>query len=402
MGDFLYRFLSGWVEVRITGRHVEALISQIADAGYRLWSLQRRGGTFTFLVTLNALPVIREEALQRDLTVQLLRRGGLPIEWRKSRRRPFLGVGLLTAIGLVIYATSRIWVVDAVTPNISTAARAQLVSTAEKSGLTLGSVRKRLDIPAIRARMIRMLPQYSWIGISIHGVLATIQVVPLVSRPPFHTFSSIVAAESGTITKMLVYMGAPEVSVGEKVHKGQTLISGAVSAPSRVQPEGAKEPQLETVITPAEGDVFANVAHSVQVFQPFWQASVHSTHRSFVQAFLMVGNEGPWQYQGWGPVPFRHYQEHRIMTQVQYRGVNLPIKRLKIVYNETIITRRRLSRARVLALAVHRATEELSRAQKNKGPVVQVSQKARWTAKGVWVRVVWVVNQNIARPNPRR
>ncbi len=402
MTDFLYRFLSGWMEVSVSGRNVEPLISRVVEEGYRLWSVRRRGDTYIFFATLSALPSIREEAGSRGLAVKFLRRGGLPIEWRKSRRRPFLWVGLMTAIALVFYVTTRIWVVDAVTPSLSPAARAQLVSTAEHSGLSLGRVRKHLDIQAIRARMIRALPQYSWIGISIHGVLATIEVVPLVVRPPFHTFSSITAAESGKITKILVYMGAPEVSVGESVRKGQILISGAVSAPSRVQPEGSQEPQLETVMTPAEGDVFANVAHSVQLFQPFVQETAQPTSRVFVQAFLFVAGHGPWQYRGMGPVPFRHYQQRRIMTQVQYRGVNLPIKVLKIVYNETIITRHRLSRARVLALADRRATEQLSRAQKDKGPVVQVIKKARWTTKGVWLRMVWVVNQNIARPQSRR
>lgn len=402
MSDFLYRFVSGWMEISVSGRHAERLISKIAEAGYRLWAVRRTGDTCIFFATLSAIPLIRHEAQAEGLTVKFLRRGGLPIEWKKSQRRPFLWVGVLTALALVFYATSRIWVVDAVTPNISSAARAELVVTAERSGLPLGSIRKELDIPAIRARMIRALPQYSWIGITVHGVLATIQVVPLVKRPLYHTFPAIVAAESGQVTKLLVYMGAPEVLVGETVQKGQTLISGAVSAPSRVQPEGIKEPQLETVITPAEGDVFADVLHRVNVFQPFWQEVVTTTSRVFVQRFLFIGGDGPFQYQGFGKIPFRHYVQRRYTTQLVYRGVNLPVKVLKIVYNETIITRRRLSRNGSLALALHRADRELARAQSGKGPVVKVSRKARWTPKGVWVRVGWVVNQNIAQPKPRR
>lgn len=402
MSDFLYRFLSGWMEIRVKGRHVERLISEIAQAGYRLWSVRRIGDTCIFFATLSAIPLIRQEALDQDLTVTFLRRGGLPIEWKKSQRRPFLWVGVLTALALVFYATSRIWVIDAVTPNLSSTARAEVVFTAERSGLQLGSVRKQLDIPAIRARMIRALPQYSWIGITVHGVLATIQVVPLVQRPSYHTFSAIVAAESGQVTKLLVYMGAPEVSVGEFVQKGQILISGAVSAPSRVQPGGLKEPQLETVITPAEGDVFANVLHRVNVFQPLWQDTVVTTSQVFVRSFLLIGGRGPFQYQGFGKIPFRHYAQYRSITQLVYRGVNLPIKVLKIVYNETIISRRRLSRTEALALAVHRANRELSRNEAGRGPVVKISRVARWTPKGVWVRVGWVVNQNIAQPRSRR
>ncbi len=402
MSDFLYRVLSGWIEVSVSGRQVEHLISQVAEEGYRLWDVQRGGDTYTFFATLSAIPSIQRVAEEKGLAVTHLRRGGLPIEWRKSQRRPFLWVGVLTAIVIVFYATSRIWVVDVVTPNISAKAREQLVLTAEGAGLSLGSVRAHLDVQAIRTRMIRALPQYAWIGISVHGVLASIQVVPLVLRPRLHTFSSIVASHAGEITQVLVYMGAPEVSVGEIVHKGQTLISGSVSAPSRIQPDGAQEPQRETVMTPAEGDVFANVAHGVEVFQPFMQQTAHTTSKVFVQAFLFVADRGPWQYQGFGQIPFHHYQTRRVMTQVQYRGVNLPIKLLKIVYNETIITKRRLSRARALASAAKRATEQLAHTLHDKGPVVREIQRARWTTTGVWVQVVWIVNQNIAQPKPRR
>ncbi len=402
MSDFLYRFMSGWMEIRVKGHHVERFISKIAQSGYRLWSVRRIEDSYIFFATLSAIPLIRQEALDHDLTVTFLRRGGLPIEWKKSQRRPFLWVGVLTALALVFYATSRIWVVDAVTPNLSSKARAELVVIAERSGLKLGSVRKQLDIPVIRARMTRALPQYSWIGITVHGVLATIQVVPLVKRPLDHTFPAIVAAESGQVTQLFVYMGAPEVIVGESVQKGQTLISGAVSAPSRIQPEGLKEPQLETVITPAEGDVFANVLHRVNVFQPLWQDTVVTTSHVFVRSFLLIGGRGPLQYQGFGKIPFRHYAQHRYITQLVYRGVNLPIKVLKIVYNETIITRRRLSRTEALALAFHRADRELSRNVAGKGPVVKISRAARRTPRGVWVRVGWVVNQNIAQPRARR
>ncbi len=398
MGDLVYRLFLGWVKVAAAGPNVESLISHLAAMGFRLWGLSKSEDKYTFYATLSAVPAMLEYGQSHDLTLALLNKGGFPIEWDRSRHRPFLWVGFLTAVVLVIYTLSRVWVIDAITPNLPQAARQQIITVAQDSGLKVGILRKQLDLPKIRAAMAKALPQYSWIGITIEGVVASIQVVVLVPRPHPHIYAKMVANAPGRITKILVYMGDPEVRVGDTVKVGQTLIRGAVSAPMPLPAEGSNAPREETISTPAEGDVWADVGHVRTVFQPFRQPDRKLTGKRFVQQFIWVQDLAPWQYAGYGAIPFAHYVEHRFVHPLRFKGVNLPMKMLKIVYNETTTSFYRLSAKNALAQATTRATDELARSVEKLGPIRHKTRRVRWTAKGVWVTVIWIVNQNIAVP----
>lgn len=401
MSDFIVRLFAGWIKVQAQGDDAQPLVTFLVSTGFRLWSLQPTEAGYTFYTTLSAMSPIRAYMAEHSLEVHILQQGGAPIEWNKSRRRPFLWVGLLTAIVLVVYVTSRIWVIDASTPGLSLEARQQLVTVAEDAGLGLGTVRSQIDLPKIRAIVAKQLPQYSWIGISLHGMVAIIQVVPLVSRPQLHIYSRIVASAPGQVTRILVYMGDPEVVVGDRVKAGQTLIQGAVTAPIPL-PEGSeKKPGQDTIVTPAEGEVWANVTHRVTVFQPLRQSISYPTGKRYMRKFIWIQDAAPWQYWGWQPVPFHHYVEKKEIYLLRWEGVNLPVKVLKIVYNETKTKVRRLQPGQAVAEATQRATSEMTRKVAALGPVVQKSRQIRRTQNGVWVSIVWVVNQNIALPKDR-
>ncbi|MCL5971794.1 MAG: sporulation protein YqfD [Firmicutes bacterium] len=401
MSDFIFRLFAGWIKVQAQGDGVESLVTSLVTAGFRLWNLQPAETGYVFYTTLSAMSPIREYMVVHSLDIRILQQGGAPIEWNRSRRRPFLWVGLATAAMLIIYVTSRIWVIDALTPGLSPGARQQLVTVAEDAGLRMGTVRNQVNLPRIRVMMSKRLPQYSWIGISLHGVVATIQVVPLVPRPPLHIYARIVASSPGRVTRILVYIGDPEVVPGDWVKAGQTLIRGAVTAPVPL-PEGSeKNPVQDTMVTPAEGEVWANVTHRVTVFQPLRQATSYPTGRKYIRQFIWVQDVAPWQYWGWQPVPFAHYVEKKEIYSVQWEGVNLPVKVLKIVYNETNTKVRRLQPGQAVAEATRRATTEMARAVAGLGPVVEKSRQIRRTQNGVWVSIVWVVNQNIALPKDR-
>jgi similar to stage IV sporulation protein len=401
VSDFIFRLFAGWIKVRAEGDDVESLVTSLVTAGFRLWNLQPAETGYTFYTTLSAKSRIREYTAVHSLDIHILQQGGAPIEWNRSRRRPFLWVGLATAVGLIIYVTSRIWVINAPTPGLSPGARQQLVTVAEDAGLRMGTVRNQINVPKIRAAMVKQLPQYSWIGISLHGMMATIQVVPLVSRPQLHIYARIVASAPGQVTRILVYMGDPEVVAGDWVKAGQTLIRGAVTAPMPL-PEGSEKKSVQdTIVTPAEGDVWANVTHRLTVFQPLRQTISYPTGRKYIRQFIWIQDASPWQYWGWQPVPFAHYVEKKEISPLRWEGVNLPVKVLKIVYNETKTKVRRLRPGQAVAEATQRATSEMTRKVAALGPVVQKSRQIRRTQNGVWVSIVWVVNQNIALPKDR-
>ncbi|AUW93215.1 hypothetical protein BXT84_03975 [Sulfobacillus thermotolerans] len=397
MIDFLYRLVFGWIEITLTGRNPEEAISRLVLAGPRLWNVRQTDKGYTFTVSLQGIVWLRKSVRGYHCRVRFGRRGGLPFKVQALKQRPFLGVGALTALFLIVFATSRIWVIDAPGANISHEAQEQLVAAAEQAGVHIGMLRSRMNLNAERQRMQRRLPQYAWIGLSVHGMLVTIHVIPLVNRPPDALPSKLVAARDGVVTSVLVFIGDPEVVAGERVHKGQTLISGAVSAQIPVQPPDAKQPITDAVKTPAKGDVFADVRYAATWWQPFRFWALKPTGRRFEQDFLKLADGEPILLKGYGAVPFRYYWRQKIVQPLQWREVTLPVEEVKIVYNELQRRHQLLSRKQALARAVAEVTQRLQH-EAHGGTRVREQRIVHWTKQGVSVHLIWTVNQNIAVP----
>ncbi len=397
MIDFLYRMLFGWIEVTVSGGTPEGTISRLALGGLRLWRIRKTPGGYAFTLSLRGVPALRHAVRGQHSRVRFGRRGGWPFKVREMRRRPFLGVGAVTALALIVFVTSRIWVVDAPGTQVSPTARAQIIQAAAKAGVHIGMARSRMNLNAERQSMQRALPQYAWIGLSVHGMLVTIHVIPLVNPSPDALPRRLVASHNGTVTSVLVFMGDPEVMAGEQVRKGQTLISGAVSAPLPVQPPGAAKPITDAVKTPAEGEVYANVRYQDTVSQPYSFWTLQPTGRAFEQVYVQFAAEPPVLLKGYGAVPFRYYRARKFARQVRWRAVNLPVKEVKIVYNDLQRRHQTLSRKQALEQALAAVTHRMHAAVHG-GTRVGEQRIVHWTNRGVSVQLIWTVNQNIAVP----
>lgn len=397
MIDFLYRLLLGWVEVTISGRHPEEIISQLALSGQRLWAVRKTAAGYRFVAPLTCIPVLRSVLRGKHYRIRFGNRGGLPFKWREFASRPFLGVGAATALGIILFVTSRIWILDVPGSALTPVAKSQLIRAAQSAGIHVGTPRNRINLSQSRLVMHRSLPQYAFIGLSVHGVLLTIYVVPLVAKPAKSLPRKVIASHGGTITSVLVYMGDPEVSPGEVVRKGQTLISGAVSAPVPIQPEGNSRPLTDAVKTPAKGEVFADVPYHVQVVQPYRFEQWYPSGRTFTQTFIRVGENSPILVQGYGKIPFRFYRAQKFVQVWRWQDVNLPVETVKIVYNEIQRRHVALTRKKALLRAMEFASHRIQ-VMVGGANIVRKRQAIHWAKHRVSVQLNWVVNQNIAMP----
>lgn len=398
MSGILMRLFSGWRRVRIKGRGAERVLSELAGRGFRVWQIQRRRDELYALMTedgYNRLLVLTES---RPLEVVSLSQGGLPFRWRQWRQRPFLLLGLFTSLAMIWWATSRIWVVEVTVPNLAPGEQQQLIQAAESSGLQLGSNRSTLNIPQVRRHMLGQLPQYSWIGIHTRGVVAEIDAVRIVNRPPDHLPPKLVAAQSGKVTAVFVYIGAAEVLPGEEVQRGQTLISGVVSGEPPVQPEGTQKPLEKSVVTPAEGEVLADVTYRKKLFQPLRKQIVRPTGRVYIQRFVEWDKSALTEVPNLRPLSYAHYRTRKKVEPLSFAGVHLPVQVIEMVYNEEAIRSVPLTSKAAEAYAKERLTRELERQVPKRATHVKQSWRVVHSKKGVWVTLTWVINRNIAKP----
>lgn len=393
MIDLLFRWVFGWVVVTIQGRSAEEVLSRIVLSGQRIWRVRRNAHGLTFSATLSGLESVRQSARFYRVKIHFGRRGGLPFKWRAIKRRPFLGVGVATAVFILFMGFSRVWVIN-VMGNMPANQKTALIRVAEQSGLQLGTAKGSLNMPSIRESMMKRLPRYSWIGIDIHGMVAIIQTVPIVRPAPIDHSARLVAARSGKVTDILVYMGDPVVSVGDTVRRGQTLIEGAVTGPvpDQSDPLTVKEARVET---PAKGAVWANVRYTTKIFQPFRTSTFRPTGKRTTSVTFTFEESRPYLLWGWGGVPYAHFDVSKQVFPIRWAGVTFPAQVTKMIYNQTkeypMVLRPRAALARATKIAEDHMATQLAQ----KGRVVRRVRKIRWQRTGVWVDLTWIVNQDI-------
>jgi similar to stage IV sporulation protein len=397
MSGLLIRLLSGWRLIALKGRGLEALVSQAAEMGYRLWRVERQRDELILLTTENGYEAIKELVEGRLIEIRTVKRGGLPFRWRQIRRRPFLLLGLATAMVLVVFAMSHVWAIRVQASGLTPSQEQALVGAANRAGLTVGSTKPGLNVALIRRRMLQELPEYSWIGLHVDGMVAVIDGLRFVGRPPNHLPSRLIATRSGKITTVFVYMGAPDVSKGEEVKKGQVLISGVVSDVSPVRPKGATKPEEQSVVTPAEGEVFADTRYEVKYFQPFVEKAWTATGHRVQERFLSFDHGPVLPVPSWPPLRFTHYDIQKNVQMVRFAGVELPVRVIDLVYNEKVMRTLRLTRREAALRGRQHALAAMKKIVPRDGRKVSEAVSVSMDKKGVWVRITWVMNSNIAQ-----
>lgn len=391
MTEWLWRQLTGWVNVCMQGAGTENVISEVTQMGHKMWKLRRdKTGAVYALVSLSTVSSLHRAAVAHRVRIHFLDRGGIGWLSKRAKGRPLLAVGLIGAVLGVVWLTSRIWVVDAPIAGQPLKVRQELVQAAYSAGLTPGISGNRVALTQIAARMEQELPGYFWIRLSRHGIVAEIQAATVVARPPYRPPSRLVAKAAGKILHVDVYMGESMVSPGELVNKGQTLIQGAWSSVALGDPSSDGR-----VRAPAVGQVWADVVHRVRIYQPFLSRVVVRQRQYFVRRQLFV-EHGPSFLLSLGHPSFRQYRVKSRTTPIIYRGVELPLKWRQVVYNEIKMDTRHLTVSKATSMALAQATREISLSLPAGGRWLRRERQVKMVKRGVWVTLTWHAAQDVA------
>ena len=120
-----------------------------------------------------------------------------------------------------------VWNIDVITKsNIS---EEELIKDLNECGLQIGKIKSSLDLNKIVNEIRLKRDDIAWIGISIKGTNALIEVVEATEKPEIinkDEYCNIVSDKEGVITKINVQNGTALVKVGDVIKKGTILVGG--------------------------------------------------------------------------------------------------------------------------------------------------------------------------------
>lgn len=223
----LLRFFRGSVQFSIEGSP-ERFYNQCAKQGIPLWGIQG-GGAYSAFAAASHYSRLRACARRSGCRLRIRKKAGMPFRLSFLRKRRGIPLGLLLAICLVLFLSSRVWSIEV--SGCEEIREEDFRAACQEAGLSLGMARSDMDPHTIQQRLMQMFPEISWLTVNTSGSTVHISLTEGVEKPEMvdtEHVGNMKASVAGQVVRIEVFSGKAAVSVGEAVSPGQLLISGTV------------------------------------------------------------------------------------------------------------------------------------------------------------------------------
>lgn len=228
-------------------------MNMAAFRGIYLWDVTREGAAMTMKAAGSSLDILQACAEKTGCSMEVLGRGGLPVFFRRFRRRQVWTAGLLCFAAGLYLLSSFIWTVRVEGNERLT--EEELLSVCGEMGLKPGVWKRRVDTEAIANGLLLRFSDISWVSVGVEGTDVTIKLAETIEKAEWidrETPCDIVAAQDGVIVQITAERGTPKVQAGDVVKKGDILISSELII-------GLEGEEQHTAYTAAEGTITARI-----------------------------------------------------------------------------------------------------------------------------------------------
>lgn len=321
-----------FAKVECEDRNTERLINAFLDKGVRIKSLKRKQGKVSFCVRERDLKRAEEVLAKDKREFTVLSRGG----------SNFLGKFALKYLALAICAVAAITGIClgsglCLGVEIDSATKAQ---TAEINGILQEYGYKKymkksdLDTKALSYAISSRIEDIGFAGCYFDGGILKIDVRSVHADESEESYSQIVAASDGIVTRVLVFSGTALVDEGDVVKAGDVLIAGYIdTAPG-------SEDNVRISVE-ASGEVYAECAYTERVTLSQNAVERVRTGKSCKNTVIyLFGKAVGKEY-----VP--EYENFESVTESKIFGSVIPLKAVTTTYYEIEERQTELSQAQI-------------------------------------------------------
>ena len=207
---------------------IERFINICMSKKIFLWNMKREKSTILYSnISIKDYKRIREISKKTKSQVEIQSKNGIPFLLHKYRKRKIF-VGFLILSFLILSIMSQfIWNIE-VSGNIEVS-KQEILQTLSENGLDIGTAKTKVNITDITNKVRLNRDDIAWIGISIKGTNAIVEVKETSKAPEIikeDEFCNIMSDKAGMITKINVQNGTAVAKVGDIVKEGEVLVNG--------------------------------------------------------------------------------------------------------------------------------------------------------------------------------
>ena len=270
-----YRYLKGYVKVKIVGDNAERFINICVSDGLIIWSILKIGDSIIFCLLAKDFRKLLslKHIFSAKIRIKLVEKKGLPFKIKKYFIRKGIPIGIAIFLLINIILSQFIWCIDI--KGNKTISDEQILNECLKLGIEIGSNRKKVDTYSAKQQLGMSLKNIAWVSLNIEGSKLTVNISEAVdNKKEIQNPRNIVALCDGIIKRIEITKGMKNIEINQAVKKGDVLVSGIVENSENIH------------FLSAEGSVIAETKHSFdKTVSKQFNALLPKKRRSIRQVF---------------------------------------------------------------------------------------------------------------------
>lgn len=253
---FIYRFLFGYLYLRVSAPNPEKLLNLCAAKGIGIWRVSVKKNIVYFKIGIQSFKKLRIYKRKIPCKIHITKKVGFPFFIARNKKRYGMLCGFALFIAIIYFMSGCVWnICINGNKNIKSS---EILAALNQIGIYEGARIKNIDPEDKRNELLLAQKGLSWAAINIEGSKLTVDVSETKQVEEKENFASnFISVEDGIIKKIEVKNGITEVKVGDTVQKGQLLVSGI-----REYDDG------RVSFVRSMGNIYAEVDYSFETVQP--------------------------------------------------------------------------------------------------------------------------------------
>lgn len=225
---FFWRFLMGYLVIKISGENGEQILNRATAGGVRIWNLVYKGGCLYGNISPSNFRKLR--IIKRDIKckITIIKKCGLIFHLKKYKKRTGFLAGVAVFYAILFFLSSFVWVINVEGNNIISTQ--EIISSCKKIGIYEGIHKIKINSKYDTQRLQLTQNGIAWCSLNIEGSVLTVNLseTTVSDKEQRQNPSNLKAAFDGKIKRIDITSGNVVVKVGDTVSKGDLLVSGVI------------------------------------------------------------------------------------------------------------------------------------------------------------------------------
>ncbi len=262
---WLWRFILGYLTIKIHGEYGEQILNRTAANGISIWNLHYKNGCI--LGNISAENFCKLRTLKRGIKckIKIVKKHGYIFRIKKYKKRVGFVSGVAIFSAILVFLSNFVWIINVEgNSNLSTE---EIISSCNKIGINEGVLKKKVNNKYDSQRLQLTQSGIAWCSLNLEGSVLTVNLseTAISDKEQRQNPSNLKAAFEGKIKKIDITSGDAVVKVGDTVSKGDLLVSGV------------KQNLSSTLFVHSEGVVIAETKRTFSAKGEFAQTTQQMT-----------------------------------------------------------------------------------------------------------------------------